>query len=65
MINYKTEEEIELAIKKKVLLINIESESEAKVINNISKKLSRITSVGIRLNPNVTGKTNKKISNSC
>ena len=57
----KTEEEIELAIKKKVLLINIESESEAKVINNISKKLSRITSVGIRLNPNVTGKTNKKI----
>ena len=58
----KTKEEIELAIKKRVLLINIESENEAKVINNISKKLSKITSVGIRLNPNVTGKTNKKIS---
>jgi len=58
----KTREEIELAIKKRVLLINMESESEAKLINTISKKMSRTTSVGLRLNPNVTGKTNKKIS---
>ena len=52
----KTEEEIRAAIKKKVLLINIESESEANLINKISKKMSRKISVGIRLNPNVTGK---------
>ena len=58
----KTENEIKTAIKKRILLINIESENEADVINNISKKTSRITSVGIRLNPNITGKTNKKIS---
>ncbi len=58
----KTEEEIRTAIKKKVLLINIESESEANLINKISKKMSRKISVGIRLNPNVTGKTHKKIS---
>ena len=58
----KTYEEMELAIKKKVLLINIESESESYLINKISKKMSKITSVGIRLNPDVTGKTNKKIS---
>ena len=58
----KTEEEIRAAIKKKVLLINIESESEANLINKISKKMSRKISVGIRLNPNVTGKTHKKIS---
>ena len=58
----KTDEEIKLAIKKKVLLINMESESEAKLINKISKKMSISTSVGLRLNPNVTGKTNKKIS---
>ena len=58
----KTSEEIQLAIKRKVLLINMESESEAILINKISKKMSRITPVGIRLNPNVTGKTNKKIS---
>ena len=58
----KTEEEIKLAIKKKVLLINMESESEAFLINKISKKMSVRTSVGLRLNPNVVGKTNKKIS---
>ena len=58
----KTEEEIELALKKKVLLINMESESEAININKISKRMLKKTSVGVRLNPNVTGKTNKKIS---
>ena len=58
----KTEEEIKMAIKKKILLINIESESEANLINKISKKLSRTTSIGIRLNPNVTGKTHQKVS---
>ena len=58
----KTEDEIKLAIKKRVLLINMESESEANLINKISKKMSRTTSVGIRLNPNITGKTHKKIS---
>ena len=58
----KTQEEIERAIKERVLLINIESESEANLINKISKRLYRKTSVGIRLNPNVTGKTHEKIS---
>ena len=58
----KTEDEIKTAIKKKILLINIESENEAEVINKISKKKYRVTSVGIRLNPNIIGKTNKKIS---
>ena len=58
----KNEDEIRLAIKKRVLLINIESESEAVLINKISKKMSKKTAVGIRLNPNITGKTHKKIS---
>ena len=40
----------------------MESESEAHLINKISKKMSRVTAVGLRLNPDVTGKTNKKIS---
>ena len=60
----KTEEEITTAIKKGILLINVESENEAILINKISKKLSKKTSIGIRLNPNVTGKTHKKISTS-
>jgi len=58
----KTEDEIKLAIKKGVLLINIESESEAYLVNKISKSMSKITSVGIRLNPDIIGKTHKKIS---
>ena len=58
----KTEEEIRIAIKKKVLLINVESESEVNMINKISKKISNKISIGVRLNPNVTGKTHKKIS---
>lgn len=58
----KTQEEIKLAIKKKVLLINMESENEANLINKISRKVSKKTSVGIRLNPNIIGRTNKKIS---
>ena len=60
----KTEEEIRTAIKKEILLINVESENEAILINKISKKLFKKTSIGIRLNPNVVGKTHKKISTS-
>ena len=60
----KTEEEIRTAIKKEILLINVESENEAILINKISKKLFKKTSIGIRLNPNVIGKTHKKISTS-
>ncbi len=58
----KTEEEIRAAIKNRVLLINVESESEVNLINKISKKLSKRTSIGIRFNPDVIGKTHKKIS---
>ncbi len=58
----KTEEEIVMAIRKKVLLINVESESEVNLINKIAKKTSRKVSIGIRLNPNITGKTHEKIS---
>ena len=58
----KTKEEIKKAIKKRILLINVESESEAILINKVSKKLSKKTPVGIRLNPNISGNTHKKIS---
>ena len=58
----KTENELKFAIKKNILLINIESESEAILINKLSKKLSKKTSVGIRLNPNINAQTLKKIS---
>ena len=58
----KTEEEILMAVRKKVLLINVESENEVNLINKIAKRASRKIAIGIRLNPNITGKTHKKIS---
>jgi len=58
----KTEEELKLAIKKKILLINVESESEAILINRIGNKINKIIPIGFRLNPNVDAKTHKKIS---
>ena len=53
---------MKLAIKKKILLINVESESEAILINKIGKRTNEVISVGFRLNPNVDAKTHKKIS---
>ena len=58
----KTISELDFAIKKKILLINVESESELKNIINLSKKKKSIVNVGIRLNPNVNAQTIGKIS---
>ena len=58
----KTENELKLAINKGLLLINIESESEARLIDKISKKMRKITPIGIRINPGVDANTISKIS---
>ena len=47
---------------KRILLINVESENEAVLINKISGQLKRKTSIGIRLNPDINAPTHKKIS---
>ncbi len=58
----KSEDELKIAINKKILLINCESESEAKLVNSLAKKLRKTVSIGFRLNPNVDAKTHKNIS---
>jgi len=58
----KTESDLELAVKKRLLLINIESESEARLIDKISRKMNRLTPIGIRINPGVNANTHSKIS---
>jgi len=58
----KTEEELKIAINKKILLINVESESEARLIDKIAKKSNKKVPIGFRLNPNVDAGTHKKIS---
>ncbi len=58
----KTEEEIKLAIKKNILLINVESENEAILINKVAGQLKKKSNIGIRLNPDINAPTHKKIS---
>ena len=58
----KTSNEIEYAIKKKILLINAESKSEILEIERISKLKKKIVNIGIRLNPNTDPKTLSQIS---
>ena len=58
----KTFEEIEFAAKKKILLINVESESEIETIKKVAKKNKKSIDIGIRLNPNVDAKTIRQIT---
>jgi len=58
----KTEDEIKLAIRKKILLINVESENEAVLINKIAGNLKKRVAIGIRLNPDINAPTHQKIS---
>tara|TARA_B100000963_G_scaffold291852_1_gene261976 strand:- start:542 stop:1759 length:1218 start_codon:yes stop_codon:yes gene_type:complete len=58
----KTSNEIKYAIEKKILLINVESQSEIKEIEKIAKSKKKRINIGIRLNPNTDAKTIKQIS---
>ncbi len=58
----KTYQEIEFAVKKKVLLINAESQSEIETILKIARKINKVINIGIRLNPNVDANTIKEIT---
>ncbi len=58
----KTFEELNYAINRKILLINVESEEELIEIERIAKKKKKLVDIGIRLNPNTDAKTLKKIS---
>ena len=58
----KSTDELKMAIKRKILLINTESYSEIALINKLSKSSKRKTSIGLRLNPDIDAKTLGKIS---
>ena len=58
----KTRKEIEYAIKNKIGQINIESLEELKELIEISNQLNIKANIGIRINPDITADTNKKIS---
>jgi len=58
----KSPVDIEYAIREDILLFNVESESELIVINKISKKLGKTTSIAVRVNPDVSPNTHPYIS---
>ena len=58
----KTYSELEYAINKNILLINVESKSELLIIEKIGKIKNKKVNIGIRLNPNTNAKTLKQIS---
>ena len=58
----KTYSELEYAISKNILLINVESKNELIVIEKIAKLKKKKINIGIRLNPNINPKTLNQIS---
>lgn len=47
----KTKEDLVFAIRKKIAAISIESDAEALLVNELSKRMKRVTSVTVRINP--------------
>lgn len=60
----KTEEEIESCIRNNILMFNVESLSELKLIDRIARRLKRIQMVAIRINPKIRPKTHRYILTS-
>ncbi len=58
----KTEEEIEFALKNKILFFSIESQSELYLIEKIAKRLQVVAPINIRVNPDINPKTHPYIS---
>src|SRR3989442_12440009 len=58
----KSGEEIEFALKEGVYSFNAESEPELQRINKIAARLKQVAPVAVRVNPNVTAGTHKKIT---
>lgn len=58
----KTDEEIAFAIRKGILMFNIESWPEAEAIDRVAGKLKKTVKVDFRINPDVEAGAHKKIS---
>ncbi|BCD59724.1 MULTISPECIES: diaminopimelate decarboxylase [unclassified Nitratiruptor] len=58
----KRDDEIEEALLKDILYINIESEAETYRVEEIAKKIGKVARVSFRVNPNIDPKTHPYIS---
>ncbi|MEE9543253.1 MAG: diaminopimelate decarboxylase, partial [Thermodesulfobacteriota bacterium] len=55
-------DEIEYALRSKILMFNVESPQELRLINKVAGRLKKRAAVAIRVNPNVDAKTHPYIS---
>lgn len=58
----KTEHEIAAALKAGILMFNVESEPEARLINHVAGRLKKVARVAFRINPDVDAKTHHYIT---
>ena len=58
----KTDEEIKYALRKDILLFNVESEAELAAINRVAGKMKKKARVTLRINPDVEAHTHHHIS---
>ncbi|MCX7990771.1 MAG: diaminopimelate decarboxylase [Proteobacteria bacterium] len=58
----KTDEEIEMALSKDILMFNVESESELYAINSVADRLNKKAPISLRINPDVNPLTHPYIS---
>ncbi|ADU96602.1 diaminopimelate decarboxylase [Thermovibrio ammonificans HB-1] len=58
----KRPDEIEFALERDILMINVESESELETVNRVGEKLGKKAPIALRVNPEVDPKTHPYIS---
>jgi len=58
----KRDDEIEEALKKDILMLNLESEAEMKRVEAVAQKLGKEARISIRVNPNIDPQTHPYIS---
>ena len=58
----KSEEELEYAIKKGILMLNVESPGELRLINRVAGRLKKRAGIALRVNPDVDPRTHPYIS---
>lgn len=58
----KTDRDIEFALETGILCFNCESKAEIEVISTIAKRLGKVASIAIRINPNVDAYTHNYIT---
>jgi diaminopimelate decarboxylase len=58
----KTSQEMELALRSGILLFNVESEGELKVLSETAERLKKTANIALRVNPDVDAETHPYIS---